>query len=292
MNKKLEISVPVLFLVFNRLEETKMVFAQIRKAKPKKLYIASDGPRKDKLGESEIIHNIRKFILSNITWPCKVKTLFREKNLGCKYGVSSAIDWFFKNEEMGIILEDDCMPNQSFFKFCQEMLIKYKDDTRIAQISGTNVEKISKVKESYFFSDCFNAWGWATWKRAWDKYDINMKNWKKIRFSFRFFNLVKGYPFHIKINSWRIYQLTYNNKIDTWDYQWIFSCIYNNEICIIPKKNLITNIGFKSNATHTSNYSKKDKKLKNFNLNVNNNSGVKEDISKDYRNSYVSFFRK
>ncbi len=128
---------PILFLTFNRLEETKQVFNEIKKYGPSKLYLASDGPRKNKEGEREIVKKIREYILDNITWPCKVKILFRHKNLGCKYAVSSAIDWFFKNERRGIILEDDCLPSQSFFRFCEEMLTKYKNDREIMQISGT-----------------------------------------------------------------------------------------------------------------------------------------------------------
>jgi len=171
------LTTPVLFIVFNRLDTTKQVFEEIKKAKPQKLFIAADGPRN--FQEKNKTDVVRKYILENINWKCEVKTLFREKNLGCKYAVAGAIDWFFDNVEQGIILEDDCLPSQSFFKFCQEMLEKYKDDERVMHISGTNVEGISKIDQDYFFAINFNVWGWATWKRAWKLYDINVTHWPR-----------------------------------------------------------------------------------------------------------------
>jgi len=138
MEEKFGLTTPVLYLAFNRLGTVKKTFPEIRKAKPRQLFISCDGPRTKE--EREKTDAVRKYILDNIDWKCNVKTLFRNKNLGCKYAVSSAIDWFFKNVKQGIILEDDCLPSQSFFRFCQEMLERYKDDERIMQISGTNVE--------------------------------------------------------------------------------------------------------------------------------------------------------
>ncbi|MEM4605436.1 MAG: hypothetical protein QW103_00140 [Candidatus Pacearchaeota archaeon] len=286
--RKFKLTTPVLFLIFNRIETTKKVFAEIRKARPTKLYIAADGPRNEE--EKKKTDAVRKYVLENIDWPCKVKTLLRDKNLGCKYAVSSAITWFFENEERGIILEDDCLPSQSFFRFCQELLERYKDDERVMQISGTNIERISKIKEDYFFTPCFNAWGWATWRRAWKNYDVEMKEWKKIRFSKNFLEIVKDYSFLDKIKSWRLYQLTYAKKIDTWDYQWIFCCLINNALCIIPKKNLITNIGFKK-GTHTTNYIEKEKSLKRFEMDFplfDNNRIIK---SEGYLRVYFTFFK-
>ena len=140
-HKNKNLRVPVLFLVFNRFDTTKKVFEEIKRVKPKKLFISSDGPRKDKRKEKEVVEIIRKYLLDEIDWNCEVKTLFRNKNLGCKKAVSFAIDWFFKNVEEGIILEDDTIPNQDFFIFCEKLLEKYKEDERIMHISGNNFLK-------------------------------------------------------------------------------------------------------------------------------------------------------
>jgi len=239
---------PVLFLVFNRLNTTRKVFEEIRRARPKQLFIAADGPRS--IEEKKKTDEVRKYILKNIDWKCKVKVLFRDKNLGCKYAVSGAIDWFFKNVEYGIILEDDCLPSQSFFRFCQEMLEKYKDDKRIMHICGTNISSNLKSKEDYFFATSFNVWGWATWKRAWKKYDLDMKLWPR----FKKEGLMRNFSesvIHTFFNK-KGMDKVYSKKVNTWDYQWAFSCMVNNSVSIIPRLNLITNIGFDGTGTHTS----------------------------------------
>lgn len=282
---------PILFLVFNRLDTAKKVFAEIRKAKPKQLFIASDGPREDKIQEKEIVEKIRKYLLKNINWKCEVKTLFRNKNLGCKYAVSGAIDWFFENVDQGIILEDDCLPSQSFFIFCQKMLRRYKDDKRIMHISGTNVEGVSKTKKNYFFSNCFNVWGWATWRRAWKNYDVEMRNWKQIRFSKKFFDITTGQRIFNRLKSWRLYNLTYNGNIDTWDYQWDFLCLIKFGLAIIPQKNLITNIGF-TNGTHTTNYSKKSKSIKRNEIDITIKKEENIEINEKYNEKYSQFFQR
>jgi len=287
MNFKL--TTPILFLVFNRPDTTKKVFEEIRKAKPSKLFIAADGPRNPE--EKKKTDAVRQYVKENIDWPCKVKTLFRNKNLGCKYAVSGAIDWFFENVEQGIILEDDCLPSSSFFRFCQELLKKYKNDKRIMQISGTNVGGVSKIEESYFFSKCFNAWGWATWRRAWKKYDVEMKDWKKVRFSKSFLKITTGESLLNRFKSWRLSNLTYLGNINTWDYQWGFACAINNGLCIVPKVNLITNMGFTETATHTGNYEKSmilTKKELKFPLKENK---IVLD-SKAYKKAYSKFFKK
>lgn len=292
--KTFQLNTPVLFLTFNRFDTTKKVFAEIKKAKPKQLFLASDGPRNEK--EKKVVQEIRNYLLKNITWDCKVKKLFREKNLGCKYAVSSAIDWFFENVEQGIILEDDCLPSQSFFRFCQEMLEKYKDDERIMQISGTNVQGKTKIEESYFFSKCFNAWGWATWKRAWKFYDVEMKDWEEMNSLSKKTNS-KDFPFQNFFGK-RILKRIKKGTLDTWDYQWIFSCLLNGSFCIIPRFNLITNIGFLM-GTHTTNY-KNSKSLKRFDLPFplkgNNlfleNMRYKKDFSSFFnRGRFIRFFR-
>jgi hypothetical protein len=282
------LSTPVLFLTFNRFDTTKRVFAEIRKAKPRELFIASDGPRKNKEGEEQLVREIRQYVLSNIDWNCNVKTLFREKNLGCKYAVSGAIDWFFTNVDQGIILEDDCLPNQSFFKFCQKMLEVYKNNKRIMHISGTNIMEESAGND-YFFSQLYNVWGWATWRRAWRYYDVDVKSWPKFRKS----GGMKKFSIDLldNIENTVGMEKLYRGETNTWDYQWAFCCILHNGLSIIPKYNLITNIGFGGGGTHTNDFVKnmtlKRKPLK-FPLRINNNVVS----SKQYRVSARKFFGK
>ena len=243
---------PVLFLVFNRPNETGQVFRKIRKAKPPKLYVAVDGPRLAVEGENETIEKVRE-IATNVDWSCEVKTLFRDKNLGCKYAVSEAIDWFFENEEQGIILEDDCLPSHSFFKFCEDLLDKYKNNSQVGMISGCNLTNYTKTDQSYFFS-YGGIWGWATWKRAWKDYDVEMKKWKNMNSR----KIIKSF-----INNDKIYEMfkknydkVFNGDIDTWDYQWQFTRLLNKSLTATPCKNLVSNIGFNEKATHTSNENK------------------------------------
>lgn len=242
---KFELTTPILFLIFNRLDTTKKVFAEIRKAKPKQLFIASDGPRKNKEGEREVVEKVRKYVLSQVDWPCKVKTLFRKENLGCKYAVSGAIDWFFENVEQGIILEDDCLPDQSFFRFCEEMLDKYRDNEKLMMISGQNLiqNKTKNTKEFYLFSKNAFIWGWATWKRAWNKYDVNIHNKITKR---QIKNTSRGWMEYMQ-NKKKIKQLK-EDIVRTWDYQWDFIIKLNNGLNIVPKVNLVENIGLIKNT--------------------------------------------
>jgi hypothetical protein len=238
---------PILFLIFNRPDTTEKVFEKIRELKPKNLYIAADGPR----NEGEIIkcNVVKNIVLNNIDWDCNLKTLFREKNLGCKYAVSSAIDWFFDNVEEGIILEDDCLPHSSFFDFSTLMLNLYRDNPKIMHISGDNFSNI-EINESYFFSKYAHIWGWATWKRAWNYYDVDIPDWpnKKLSLLSTVFKKSKTQQTY-----WRkIFDSVYNNQVNTWDYQWNYACFKQNGLAITPKVNLISNIGFTNNATHIS----------------------------------------
>jgi len=243
MFNKFEIA-PVLLMVFNRPDETKLVFNAIRKAQPKKLYIASDGPRHNVVGESEQCNKV-KDIFNTIDWNCEVKTLFREQNLGCKYAVSSAIDWFFENETKGIILEDDTLPSNSFFQFCTELLDKYENDTRIMRISGFNpLSGKYEYKHDYFYSYYSLMWGWATWKRVWSYNDVEIPNWEAAKQN----NIVNYYPFDKDRNAcFR----DAANGLDTWDYQFDFAILCQNGLQIVPTKSLIQNIGFNERATHT-----------------------------------------
>lgn len=240
---------PVLLLIFNRPDNTKQVFEAIKKARPKKLFVAADGPRVDKDGEIDLCRQARQ-IATEVNWDCKVKTLFRDNNLGCKLAVSSGINWFFEQVEQGIILEDDCIPNHDFFGYCAQLLSYYKHDPRIMMICGTNylpAELSDKIEQSYFFSNYYPIWGWATWKRAWSLYDVDMKSWDTFKESKQLF-----YQFsNLKISVYYEYMFDMiKNGFDTWDIQWWYTCIFQSGLAIIPKYNLVSNNGII--GTHTS----------------------------------------
>jgi hypothetical protein len=242
----------VLFLVFNRLDTTKQVFEVIRQAKPPRLYIAADGARENREGESEKVKVVRDYIASNIDWQCEVKTLFREQNYGCKMAVSGAIDWFFANEEKGIILEDDCLPSQSFFWFCEELLEKYEDDMRVGMISGDNFQNgIKRGDADYYFSIYNHIWGWASWANRWKNYDVELEF---INDSSFIDDLLENKQ--TKKYWQNVFEEMKQQKIDTWDYQWTFSLWGNRQLTVLPNTNLIKNIGFGADATHTTGESK------------------------------------
>lgn len=238
----------VLFLVFNRLDTTKQVFEAIRQAKPPRLYVAADGARETKEGEADRVKAVRDYIMSNIDWECEVKTLFREQNYGCKMAVSGAIDWFFENEEMGIILEDDCLPSQSFFWFCEELLERYKDDMRVGQISGDNFQKgIKRGESDYYFSIYNHIWGWASWANRWKNYNVNLKNLDDTKFIKELFDDKKTIGYWVQT-----FETMKKQLINTWDYQWTFTLWNNKQLTILPNINMIENVGFGADATHTT----------------------------------------
>ena len=241
----------VLFLVFNRVDTTKQVFDAIRAAKPPRLYIAGDGPRRGRQDDVKKIDEVRA-IVKSVDWPCEVKTLFRDENLGCKYAPSSAITWFFENESQGIILEDDCLPSQSFFWFCEELLERYKNDEHIYLISGdARGSEAVNIQEDYGFCKYPMIWGWASWARVWKEYDLNIKLWPEIKE-----DLIPTISDNKGTQRlWRyVFDKVYTKSLDTaWDYQLSFLLLKNKARCIIPKRNLIKNIGFGHDATHTVN---------------------------------------
>ena len=242
---------PVLFLIFNRPEVTARVFARIREARPKQLFVAADGPRSDCRGDAAQCDHARECVDQVIDWPCETRRLYRERNYGCRKAVSSAIDWFFEHVEKGVILEDDCHPEPSFFPFCAELLDRYRNDTRIMQIAGTNLGLIGEddIPGSYCFSRFGPIWGWATWRRAWTNYDVNMASWPKQK-EMNFLSCVCTSPEEIE---WRTEQFNYvyEARIDTWDYQWQYSKMIERGLTVIPRANLISNVGFSVSATHT-----------------------------------------
>jgi len=242
---------PVLFLIFNREDTTQKVFDAIRRQKPKYLFVAADGARKNKPDEVEKCQRVRN-IIKQVDWDCELKTLFREENLGCKMAVSSAIAWFFDNVEQGIILEDDCLPDPSFFPYCEELLDKYKDDSRIGHISGNNfLPDIIDDGLSYDFCSCPHIWGWATWRRVWKNYDVHFPFWEEQK---------NKRPSLFVSRREKIYFSTFisdvlnnRNGINTWDTQYWFSLRIQSQLSVYPSVNLVTNIGLSNpDATHTS----------------------------------------
>lgn len=240
---------PILLVGFIRYDSICRVFDAIKDVKPTHLYFAVDGPRPDNLVDIEK-SSLVKSIADKIDWECQLKTNFREKNLGCGPGVKDAIDWFFSFEESGIILEDDVVPTNSFFRYCDELLEEYKNDQRIGMISGNNHFNQHPENESYFFSKYMGCWGWATWKRAWENMNHEM-TWKNSEYresviENKGHNFKSNRMWNAKIN------LIENNQVSAWDWQWYFSLAAQNQLCIFPCKNLVSNIGFGDDATHTS----------------------------------------
>lgn len=238
-----------MFLLFNRPDQTQRVFEAIRQAKPKQLFVAADGPRPGREGEAEKCARARQ-VIENVDWDCEVKTLFRNRNLGCKIAVSSAIDWFFGQVEEGIILEDDTLPNQSFFGFCTQLLQHYRNNPKVMHISGNNFQEGARRGDgSYYFSIYNHIWGWATWRRAWKQYDREMKaldGFLKADKINRFTRQSREQ--HHWIDS---FTKVRDGLIDTWDYQWTFTIWSRGGVSVLPNVNLVTNIGFGSDATHT-----------------------------------------
>lgn len=245
-------TVPILLIIYNRSQEILQQIASLKKIQAQEIYIYADGPKESEIDKVNC-NKARSTLLNLIDWECKIITFFNDKNSGCGRGPYTAINWFFENVEEGIILEDDCIPNLSFFSFCRELLVKYKHDTRVWQISGTNRlgTYFDETDYSYIFSNYSSEWGWATWKRAWQQIDYKIKLWDKEIIKRNLKSIYYQENWYKGISS--IFNDTYNNneKISWWDYQWLFIKNINNGLSIIPKQNLISNIGFGEKATHT-----------------------------------------
>ena len=240
----------VLFLVFNRPDTTAQVFEAIRKAQPPRLYVAADGPREGRDGEAERVARVRE-IATAVDWPCELKTLFRKKNLGCKYAVSGAITWFFEHEEQGIILEDDCLPHPDFFYFCDTLLEHYANDERVSVITGNNFQDGRKRGEaSYYFSKYNHCWGWATWRRAWQYYQGDLPFWPEWSQSA---DWREKTPDRVERRYWsRIFERVRAGQIDSWAYPWTASLWHDGGLTATPNVNLVSNIGFGPDSTHTA----------------------------------------
>ncbi len=239
---------PVVFIIFKRPQTTEKVFEVIRQAKPQKLFLIADGPRIDRPDEVEKCAAARA-IVDQVDWDCEVLKNFSETNLGCGKRVYSGLDWVFEHVEEAIILEDDCVPHPSFFPFCENLLEQYRFDQRITSISGQNVQLgYRRTQYSYYFSRYSHSWGWATWRRVWRYYDFDMKLWQEVKSTNFLQNILMDS--HVARYWTEIFERTYNEHINIWDYQWTLTCWLQSGLSIIPNVNLVSNIGFGADATH------------------------------------------
>lgn len=247
---KWQLKTPVVLLIFNRPDATEKVFEKIRQAKPPLLLVVADGPREDKPDDLQKC-NAARAIVDCVDWDCKVLKNYSEINLGCGRRPASGLDWVFEMVEEAIILEDDCVPHPTFFRFCEELLERYRYDRRIMSISGQNVQFGRRRTEySYYFSRYNHGWGWATWRRAWQHFDFDMKLWPEVRDK----NLLQDILIdtHVVKNWTKIFQLTYDKSLNCWDYQFTFSCWMQNGLSILSDVNLVSNIGHGSEASNTT----------------------------------------
>lgn len=245
-----QLKTPVVLLIFNRPDATEKVFEVIRQVKPPLLLVVADGPREDKPDDIRKC-NAARAIVDCVDWDCKVLKNYSEINLGCGRRPASGLDWVFEMVEEAIILEDDCVPHPTFFRFCEELLERYRYDQRIMSISGQNVQFGRRRTEySYYFSRYNHGWGWATWRRAWQYFDFDMKLWPEVLDK----NLLKDIlvDTHVVKNWTKIFQLTYDKFINCWDYQFTFSCWIQNGLSILSDVNLVSNIGHGSEASNTT----------------------------------------
>lgn len=241
---------PILFIIFNRPEKTAQSFERIRQARPSRLYVAGDGPRPNLVGEENKVKHARE-IASNVDWECEVRFLFSDENKGCRRAVATALNWFFENEEMGIIIEDDVVAHPMFFQYCEDALITYKGDTSVGIIGGFSISDHSEEARpmSVRFVSNTLVWGWATWRRVWREYDEHLTEWTAEDNAFL---LRQGATSPTFVDMWcRIFNSVTRNEVDTWDYQLMYLLFKKQLLCAIPPVNLITNIGYDSEATHT-----------------------------------------
>jgi hypothetical protein len=245
-----QVNAPVALFVFNRPETTRRVFAALSTARPSRLFLIADGPRPDRPGEDDRCSEVRR-IISAVNWPCEVETNFADQNMGCRRRVISGLDWVFSIVEEAIILEDDCLPDPSFFLYCTELLERYRDQHQIAMISGFNaLERTFPFTFSYYYSLMYHMWGWATWRRAWRAYDENLSSWPEVKRSGQLYEL---FPNRSLVAHWtQIFDAMHDGTgPNTWDYQWVYTCWMRNWLSVVPSRNMVQNIGFGADATHT-----------------------------------------
>ncbi len=243
------IDTPILFCNFNRPALTRQVFESIRQRRPTKLFLACDGPRPGHREDLEKVGQVRG-VLAEVDWDCDVQHRFLDSNAGCKSAMSAAISWAFEDADRLIILEDDCLPDSTFYDFCGQLLEKYQDNRRVMSIGGNNFQAEPRSDASYYFSRWPHIWGWATWRQSWQQYDVEMASWSR-ESSQRILNSIFDDP--VAVRHWQdTFASQHAGQIDTWDFPWTYSIWESDGICILPERNLVTNIGFGAEATHTT----------------------------------------
>jgi hypothetical protein len=242
--------VPVVLIIFNRPDTTEKVFEAIRDIRPEHLLVIADGHRPHKPGEADKCH-LTRAIIDRVDWDCEVHTNYSDVNLGCMNRVVSGLNWVFEKFDEAIILEDDCLPHPSFFHYCEYLLEYYRSDTRVMHIAGTNLGVPAvNISQSYYFSRRTHIWGWATWRRAWQYYDPDIKLWPEIKDKNILSKLIKN-PLEVKAKT-LLFDSVYQKRINSWDYQWHLTCLLQGNYSVMPNTNLIENIGFSHpDATHT-----------------------------------------
>jgi len=240
--------IPVAFFTFNRLDCAKRVFERIRKVQPARLYLISDGAREGVDGEWEKINVVRQYLTSHVDWECEIYKNFSETNMGCGWRIPNGISWVFEREEKLIILEDDCLADISFFRYCKELLDLYEDQENIMLVGGYNPLGNLKRNDSFIYTPFAEIWGWATWKRAWKQYDYDIAAWKERKITPYMKKIMNGVAIQ---NYSRMFDLVYAHKLDAWDYQLQYLIFQKQALTIVPSKNMVTNIGFGAEATHT-----------------------------------------
>ena len=288
MEGQFQMKTAVAMIIFNRPDTTKEGFEAIRQAKPPRLYIISDAPREDREEEKKKVAETRGYVEGHVDWDCEVIKNYAEANMGCKKRVASGITWLFEHEEAAIILEDDCVPKQEFFRYCQEMLEYYKDDTNVYMVSGTNDLPDYSIQGDYAFSHFASIWGWASWRRAWSEhYDIDMAKWPKVKAE------KKLRPLFSNSLQYKLFvrdaDKIHAGLVDTWDLQWVFTILDNQGVGITPKGNLIHNIGCgREDATHTKDNSREVSEYGEFSFPIR----FLEDttVDKEYEKHYTKKF--
>lgn len=249
-----QVETPIALIIFNRPDTTAQVLAEIAKVKPRKLFVIADGPRSEEPQDVERCSQVRALVDQLVTWECEISRNYADANLGCGYRPSTGLDWVFSHVEQAIILEDDCLPDPSFFRYCDELLERYKDDERVMMISGRNdVGGTDASYYSYSFRRVMSCWGWATWRRAWRHHSMSLDGWSELRQTDWLTSVLGN---RAGVEHWRaIFDsvLRRGTELDFWDYQWAYACWLQNGYAIVPERNLVRNVGHRPDATHTQN---------------------------------------
>lgn len=244
----MNLDTPIVFIIYKRPDLTARVFEMIRQAQPSILFVVADGPSTH---EESILCSRTRLVTEEIDWECEVFRDYSESNVGCRRRISSGLNWVFKQVEEAIILEDDCLPHPSFFEYCQYLLHYYRHDERVMVVSGNNFQDgQQRTPYSYYFSKYNHCWGWATWRRAWQHYGLDADKWVDFR-DYGLLSSICPDPYELRYWTSIFDALFLRGEPDSWAYPWTFACWSQNGLTALPKVNLVSNIGFGDNATHT-----------------------------------------